>query len=128
MKNRLHLSFQKGDLIPIFVILIVAFGILFAFASMDNSGNNQALQVYQDGRLVKELSLTQDFTFQVSGDYTNTITIENGKASITNSDCPGEDCVYSGWISSIGRSIVCLPNRVELRITGIESDVDFAVG
>jgi len=46
---------------------------------------------------------------------------------IAESTCPGNDCVHSGKIHSAGRSIVCLPNRVEIRITG-ESDVDYVVG
>ncbi|MBQ8917117.1 MAG: NusG domain II-containing protein, partial [Oscillospiraceae bacterium] len=49
------------------------------------------------------------------------------RACIAQSTCPGEDCVHSGWISSPGRSVVCLPNRVEIRITG-SSEVDFVVG
>ena len=60
--------------------------------------------------------------------YTNRIEIKDGKVFITESDCPGEDCVHSGWISEGGRSIVCLPNRVEIRIEGeTESEVDFIV-
>ena len=48
--------------------------------------------------------------------------------AITGSDCPGEDCVHSGWIKASGRSIVCLPNKVEIRIVGQSDDVDFVVG
>ena len=56
-----------------------------------------------------------------------TVVIRDGRAAILESDCPGGDCIHSGWISQPGRSIVCLPNRVELRIAG-QGDVDFVVG
>ena len=56
------------------------------------------------------------------------ITVSQGKVSITSSDCPGMDCVHSGAISASGRSLVCLPNGVEVRIVGRTDDVDFVVG
>ena len=82
--------------------------------------------IYQDGSLIRELSLGTDTEVVIEGDYKNVVTIKDGKAAITRSDCPGTDCVHSGWIHEAGRSIVCLPNRVELRIEGV-SEVDFVV-
>ena len=58
----------------------------------------------------------------------NTITVCDGKISFSDSDCPGQDCVHSGSIGSTGRSLVCLPNAVEIRVVSGESDVDFVVG
>jgi len=77
--------------------------------------------------LMQELSLESDQSILITGEYENTVVIRDGKACIAQSSCPGEDCVHSGWISSPGRSVVCLPNRVEIRITG-SSEVDFVVG
>ena len=82
--------------------------------------------IYQDGSLIRELSLGTDTEVVIEGDYENVVTIKDGKTAITRSDCPGTDCVHSGWIHEAGRSIVCLPNRVELRIEGV-SEVDFVV-
>ena len=70
--------------------------------------------------------LNTDAEFEVSGEYVNRIVVRDGRVCIEDSDCPGSDCVHSGWIDKGGRSIVCLPNRVEIRISG-ESDVDFVV-
>ena len=39
-----------------------------------------------------------------------------------------EDCVGCGWSNATGRSIVCLPNGLEIRIVSGQSDVDFVVG
>ena len=57
-----------------------------------------------------------------------TVTVKNGKIAVTHSDCPGKDCVGCGWQSQSGRSLVCLPNRMEIRIVTAKSDVDFVVG
>ena len=61
--------------------------------------------------------------------YSNTITVKDGKIAVTESDCPGEDCENCGWSDSTGRSIVCLPNEVEIRIIAepSEEDVDYVV-
>ena len=95
--------------------------------NQQESGENAAVQIYQNNVLIRELPLDTDMEFEVFGEYTNTVRILDGKACMLSSDCPGGDCVHSGWISTPGRSIVCLPNSLEIRITG-QSDVDFVVG
>ena len=85
-------------------------------------------QIYQNGELVKTLSLEVDTTFDITGKYTNTITVQGGEIAITASNCPGADCVHNGAIHTSGRSIVCLPNGVEIRVENAGSDVDFVVG
>ncbi len=53
----------------------------------------------------------------------NKIEILNGKVRISDTDCPDKLDVKSGWIDSSGEMLVCLPNRVLVRISG-EKDVD----
>ena len=85
-------------------------------------------EIFLDGELVKTVKLTQEQTFVVEGQYRSTVCVKDGKIAVCASDCPGKDCVHSGWIGSGGRSIVCLPNRMEIRIVAEHSGVDFAVG
>jgi hypothetical protein len=44
--------------------------------------------------------------------------LESGAVRIIESTCPDKICVRTGWISRPGQSIVCLPNRVVVRIEG----------
>ena len=74
--------------------------------------------VWQDGVLQAEYPLAVNREFVVGGAYHNTVCIENGRVCILDADCPGQDCVKSGWQQESGRSIVCLPNRLELRLVG----------
>ena len=92
------------------------------------SGEPVQAEIYQNGDLVKCLPLETDTIFEVTGKYTNVVTVSAGEISISASSCPGEDCVHSGAIHTSGRSIVCLPNGVEIRVTAQTSDVDFVVG
>lgn len=126
MMNTNRLRFQKGDILAIvFVVVLAAAVFLFFLPGQASAG---ALQVYQEGKLVRTISLAKDQQFTISGAYTNTVTIRDGAVAITYSDCPGEDCVGCGWMDTPGRSIVCLPNALELRLVGVDSDVDFIVG
>jgi len=122
----MKLEFCKNDFLAIGIVAAIAILVSVIFWTSVGAEEGSMLSVYQEGALIKELSLDSDVEFVIEGDYKNVITIKDGKAAITESDCPGTDCVHSGWIHEAGRSIVCLPNRVELRIEGT-SEVDFVV-
>ena len=77
---------------------------------------------------MKTVALDQDQTFEIEDLYCNQITVSDGAIAITESNCPGKDCVHSGSIHQTGRSLVCLPNRLEIRVVSESSDVDFVVG
>ena len=127
MKKNLRLTFQKGDFLAILLVAALAAAVGVAFLPRYEEEVQVYVQIYQDGKLIREVPLGQDLELEIDGAYHNVIGIYDGRAAILESDCPGEDCVHSGWISRVGRSIICLPNRVEIRITG-EAEVDFVVG
>jgi len=129
MKKNLKLHFQKGDILAILLVAGIALGtgLIFRTAAGEKSGQAMVL-VWMDGELIKEVPLHKDQTFEITGKYRNVAAIRDGKVAILESDCPGGDCVHSGWIDGTGRSIICLPNRVEIRIVGTEDEVDFVVG
>ena len=127
MEKQDFLRFRKGDLIAIAAVVIAAVLVAMCFLPKRNTGA-VAAEIYQDGKLIKTLSLDEETTFEISGKYTNLVVVSNGEISFAASDCPGEDCVHSGAIRASGRSLVCLPNGVEVRVTNGASDVDFVVG
>ena len=125
-KNHMKLEFCKGDFLAIGIVAVIAVLVSVIFWTSIGNQEGTMVSIYQDGALVKELSLDSDTEVVIEGEYENVVTVKDGKVAITKSDCPGIDCVHSGWIHESGRSIVCLPNRVELRIEGT-SEVDFVV-
>lgn len=127
MAKQESLRFRKGDLLAILLVAALAVFVAVCFLPKDSNDPVQA-EVYRNGQLLKTVPLDQPASFEVAGKYTNLITVENGTIAITASDCPGEDCVHSGAIHTSGRSIVCLPNGVEIRVVTGVSDVDFVVG
>lgn len=127
MTNQEHLRFRKGDISAIAIVVALAVAVAVCFLPGESAASGMA-QIYQNGELVKTVPLNEPVSFEIGGKYTNTITVEAGQIAITSSNCPGEDCVHSGAIHASGRSIVCLPNGVEVRVVAAQSDVDFVVG
>ena len=122
-----RLKFQTGDALAIVLVVLLAAGVFLAFLPGRSQEAAQA-EIYLNGERIETLLLSQDRELTINDQYSNTITVADGRIAITASDCPGEDCVHSGWISSSGRSIVCLPNGLEIRVTAQTGDVDFVVG
>ena len=125
-KKDYKLKFCKYDLIAILIVIALIILSSFVFWKVVGTEEGSRVVVYEDGKVIREIPLTEETEFVVEGLYTNKIAVRDGKAAVIESDCPGGDCMHSGWISESGRSIVRLPNRVEVRIEG-ESDVDFVV-
>ena len=126
--NKIRLSFCKGDVVVIsFVIMLaVLIGVVFWMKTGTQEGN--VVVIYREGEKIQELPLHVNTEVLIQNDYTNKLIVKDKKVAIEESDCPGMDCVHSGAISGKGRSLVCLPNRVEVRIEGeIDSEVDFIV-
>lgn len=117
----MQLRFQKWDMAVILGILALAAAVFLCFLPREQAAY---AEIWQNGSLVRRVSLSDAQEFTVTGLYTNTVTVQNGKVAITASDCPGGDCVHSGWTDS--RSLVCLPNGVEVRVVG-SGGVDIAV-
>lgn len=116
--------FKWGDAVVVAAVLLTALTVFLLFLPKEQAA---VAAVYLDGELVDTLPLDNDTEITYAGDYHNTVTVRGGKVAVTASDCPGEDCVHSGWVDTPARSIVCLPNRLEIRVTAPSDDVDFVV-
>ena len=127
MTDTEKLRFRKGDWLAIGLVAILAIAVFSCFLPGSNDPAAYA-QIYLDGQLVKTVPLDTDQTFMVEDHYSNEIAVTQGAIAFTASTCPGQDCVHSGKISTLGRMLVCLPNGLEIRITSAKADVDFVVG
>ena len=133
MRNDKHtqprLTLCRGDILAAALIFLAAVALLVYFGT-GARGNAATVQVWQDGTLQGEYPLAVDREFVVAGRYHNTVQIQNGRVCILDADCPGQDCVKSGWHKDTGRGTVCLPNRLELRLAGgaAEPEIDGVTG
>ena len=111
------LTFRKGDWLAVAAVVLAAVltAVLLLPTLKANSGD--FARIYRNGELIREVPLSVDQTFRIRGDYTNTVTVRDGQIAVTHSDCPTNDCVRQGWRQD-GGSIICLPNGVEIRLSG----------
>ena len=62
----------------------------------------------------------------------NVLVIKDGNVCISNADCPDGLCVKQGTISKANESIICLPNKLVVRIvednTSLNKDDDNDTG
>jgi hypothetical protein len=72
-----------------------------------------------DGTAVRKLSLSQPSrtSLPVRGGAL-VVEVRDGRVAVTSADCPNHVCVRTGWRSHSGEVIVCVPNRVIVKILG----------
>lgn len=96
----------------------------------ENSGALTAT-VKHRGQVVARVelsSLAEEKTVSIDGAYHLTITLDRTGAAVTNSDCPGQDCLHTGRITRSGQSIVCLPEQVIVTLEGKAPSPDVVLG
>ncbi len=123
-----------GDKLVLGLLLIgfAASGLYITW--LNNSQGDQLIATVQsDGTVVREIdlgSVAEPYQFRVEngrGGY-NIVAVERGRIRVSEADCPEQVDVRQGWISQPHQTIVCLPNRLVIRLSAKgPSDVDFIV-
>ena len=111
----------KRDLILIASILIVAIALFLVVEMTKEEGAGVTVKV--DGIEVAEYSLAKNGTHSLNGG-TNILVIEDGKAYLSDANCPDKLCVHQGKISMTGETITCLPNKLTVTVFGTEESID----
>jgi hypothetical protein len=119
-------SVRKNDmtlLAGLFLVGIVLF-ILVGFVRTDGA----RVDVLIDGEVAASYPLREDREIDLGYNGHNLLRIEGGRASVADADCPDKLCVKQRAISKEGETIICLPHRLVVRISGGEtSDIDGVV-
>ena len=120
---------KKGD---IFLLAIfVAAALLIAFSPFlqcrGSSGKHSqplVLKIRISGELYGTYDLNKNQSIQIQNQYgSNTLSIQNGTVSMTDSDCRNQICVQTGPIEAPGQMIVCLPHELIAEITASSDSV-----
>lgn len=127
MKSKLSLKFKWRDALIIAAALLLAAAV-FLLTLPKNTEGRLFAEITQNGKLLASLPLDTDAEYIVNGNYENTVTIADGSAFFSSSNCPNEDCVHTGKLTKAGQLAVCLPNGVTVRIVGENADVDAIAG
>ncbi len=116
---------KKNDLILIGVILLLGLAVIGYLNLTKEEGSKVVITM--NGEVYDTLYLKENSTYTVKGkDGTyNTFEIKDGYVDMLDASCPDKLCVNHSNIHYNNETIVCLPNKVVLQITGAgESEVD----
>jgi len=114
---------KKNDIYIILFLILVSIGI-FAL-NRCNKKDGDVVVIYYNNEVYEKASLREDRVIRVND--TNTVRIENGEVFMESADCPDRICVQQKPVNSSGRDIVCLPNKVVVRVISEEKEVDMVV-
>ncbi len=114
------------------VLAVVLLGVAAAWLAYCGQGGGALTATVQHrGQVVAQVelsSLAEEKTIPIDGDYHLTVTLDKTGAAVTDSDCPGQDCLHTGRITRAGQSIVCLPEQVVVTLAGTDPGPDVVLG
>ncbi len=111
----------QGDILLVGGLLLVGLGIMAFLLFTAQRGS--LVQIRVDGRVTETLPLDRNITRQITTEYgTNVLVIENGEAFVSSADCPDGVCKNMGRISKNGQSVICLPHKLVIEISGQQQD------
>lgn len=124
--------FSFADVLVILTLLAVAALLLLGFLRSAGTASSENLLVIRTPTETLTYPLSADRTVTVSsGNITLTVEIRDGRARVSDSDCPDKICQRTGWISRKGETVICAPAAVRLTITdpkGGVGDADSVIG
>lgn len=114
--ERQYRFFRPADLlIP---LLLVLFFVIQGGGNRSDEPEELVLEIHS-GETVTWIPVMSDTVIQVAGNLgVLDVQISSGRARITRSPCPGQDCVKQGWISDSGDMAVCMPSGVYIVLGG----------
>ena len=79
----------------------------------------QTISVRVDRKEVYRLPLSEDREIRLMGPLGETrVRVANNHAWITDAPCPHKTCMRMGKVTRVGDMIVCIPNRIFIRVEG----------
>lgn len=119
----------KNDIILAVVIVLIATAGLLLFIFNREQGSTVSVTV--DGQQIASYPLSEDREVTIktgnSDEHINILVIKDGKASISEADCPDKICVESRAVSFVGETVVCLPHKLVIEITNQNADGELDV-
>lgn len=123
---------MKGRILIIVISSLFILSIITLFAFSLFIPNSATAEIYSGEKLIKTVDLSKvtfpyEFTVK-NGECENIILIEKGRISVKEANCPDKLCVSMGAIENGVYPIVCLPNKMVVKIIENNTGVDAIAG
>lgn len=113
---------KKKDILLAVSVVVTAL-LLLLILKIPDSGAGGEIRITIDGSLYGTYSLQEDQTIEIAQESgTNIVYIRNGAAWMEEADCPDGYCIRQGRVSRTKQTIVCLPHKLVVEVTGTRSD------
>lgn len=112
-----HVTF--ADKVLIGVLLLLSLGSYPLIRLAIASGEGEMVRIEANGKEFAIVSLQDAQTLLVPGPLGNTeVVIHEHEVFVADSPCRAKICVKMGHVSQAGQMIVCVPNKVSIRVLG----------
>jgi len=115
-------------------ILIIVLVISLIFIYNNEAKSEKSIKtafVYSDDKLIKKIRLdkvSKTYSFKVESESGyNIVEVRKGSIGIKSADCPDKLCVEIGFIRNGSKPLVCLRNKLVIKIETSDKDVEDAV-
>lgn len=113
---------QKKDLKLIIVVLVAILG-FYLVNLIVNSKKGTSVEVYVDNKLYKTIDINDEVEFKIKGkNGYNIVRVHDKGVEMVEASCPDKVCVHTGFINKPSQSIVCIPNKVTIKIKTDKKD------
>jgi hypothetical protein len=118
---------NKSDIKLILILAVITLSCFILFNFSSDNKDKKAL-VYYENKLIKTIDLTSSNTYTVNG-YNGKVVLETKQGSIRvrEEKSPLHICSKQGWVSNTNEIIVCLPNKIVIKLQSNNEDLDAVV-
>jgi len=108
---------NKKDILVLSIIFLII-SLVYIISSLHSTrGDTVLIQV--DGKDFLRLSLNENRIVRVSGPIgISIVEIKDRRVRMLSSPCPDKLCIKEGYIDKTGQVIICIPNRIVIKIEG----------
>jgi len=114
---------KPGDVVVCFIIIF--FVIIHYFPVFISPDQEKIVEIIDYKNDVYHYPISGNYKVAVPGPYgTTEIRIKKRKVWVLKASCPHKTCKQMGPIMNKGEIIICIPNRMLIRITGNNFEFD----
>lgn len=120
-------SFKTGDKILIFLAAAVTAVVMLWNTLGVSLAERPVAVITRNGEIIRQIDLDNVNApeyINLNGEINQVILVEKGRIRFSESDCPNQTCVETGWLTKPGEKAVCVPSQVVVKIEGHNEKVD----
>ena len=120
------LTMNKQDLKLIIIILVIA--VLTILIINTTKKEADTVLVYYEDKLIKTIDLNKDGEYTVDGFLGDVvIEVKDKKVRVKKENSPRNICSKEGYISDNTKPLICLPNKIIIKIASKDNGIDGVV-